>query len=90
MHDDAAEPFAVVVPDNDRFKSFHVVDPLKGGLSRGAACIEVGRVLFPGWTWFWSLPGLTALTNALYWVLVKAKPVTGRLVADADGPWELP
>lgn len=90
MHDASAEPFALAVPEKDRFKSFHIVDPAKGGLSKGAACIEVGRVLFPRLYWFWSIPGLTPLTNALYWVLVKAKPLTSRLVTDADGPWELP
>jgi len=90
MRDAAAEPFALVVPETDRFKSFHIVDPLKGGLSKGAACVEVGRVLFPGLSWFWSIPGLTVVTNALYWVLAQAKPYIGRFVADADGPWELP
>jgi hypothetical protein len=90
MHDPAAEPFAARVPEHERFKSFHIVDPMRGGLSKGAACVEVGRRLVPKLRWFWGLPGLTALTNALYWALVQVKPLTGRLVADADGPWELP
>lgn len=90
MRDPAAEPFAARVPEHQRFKSFHVVDPVKGGLSKGAACVEVGRRLFPRLRWFWALPGLTTVTNGLYWVLVKAKPLTGRFVADIDGPWELP
>lgn len=90
MRDPEAEPFVARVPEHERFKSFHIVDPVKGGLSKGAACVEVGRWLFPRLRWFWALPGLTALTSALYWVLVKMKPLTGRLVADADGPWKLP
>lgn len=90
MHDPAAEPFSALVPERERFKSFHLVDPKKGGLSRGAAAIEVGRNLFPKLLWFWNLPGLKALTDVLYWVIVRIKRQAGRLVRDTDGPWELP
>ena len=90
MRDPAAELFVARVPEHERFKSFHVVDPVRGALSKGAACVEVGHRLFPKLRWLWAVPGLTTLANGLYWVLVKAKPLSGRLVADADGPWELP
>lgn len=90
MRDPEAEPFAERVPAHQRFKSFHVVDPVAGGLSKGAAAVAIGRSLFPRLGWFWATPGLTAVTDGLYWVLMKLKPILGRLVADADGPWELP
>ena len=89
MRDPAAEPFAALVPEHERFKSFHIVDQARA-LSKGAACVEVGRRLFPKLRWLWAVPGLTTVANGLYWVLVKVKPLTGRLVADSDGPWELP
>jgi hypothetical protein len=90
MHDPAAEPFSALVPEHERFKSFHLVDPLKGGLSRGAACIEVGRNLFPKLLWFWNLPWLKTLADAFYWVVFRIKPLAGRFARDIDGPWELP
>lgn len=91
MRSGEAAPFVALVPESDRFKSFHLVDPVRGGLSRGAAVTGVGRRLAPApLRWIFSLPGVTAAAGALYWLLVRAKPAIGRLVADRDGPHVLP
>ena len=91
MHDAEAADFVVRVPENDRFKSFHVIDPDSGGLSRGAAVVAVGRLLAPrALRAVFRIPGLTAAAGVFYWVLVKAKPLLGRMVPDRAGPYVLP
>lgn len=66
MRSAEAEPFVALVPDADRFKSFHIVDPVRGGLSKGPAVMELGRRLAPRplrriFDW----PRLTILAGAL-------------------------
>ncbi len=90
MRDPEAAPFVARVPEAERFKSFHLVDPVKGGLSKGRTCVEVGRQLVPRLRWFWAIPALALVAGPFYWLVSRARPFLGRFVSDAPGPWELP
>jgi predicted DCC family thiol-disulfide oxidoreductase YuxK len=92
MYDPRAEPHVSLVPEGERFKSFHVIAPDGRTYSRGAAAIEalasmsstrvLGRLLR-------SLH-LTPLMDVLYWVVARTRGFTGRYVRDAPGPIRWP
>jgi hypothetical protein len=88
MHDERAAPYVELVPEHERFKSFHVIEPRGAVHSKGAASIAtlalasrtsyVGRAL--------SALRLTWLMNGLYWALSNSRRWLGRFVTDAPGP----
>lgn len=92
MHDDLAEPFVQLVPEAERFKSFHVIEPDGTAHSRGAAVIAMlfalrvtsllGRVL--------KLLHLSILMDLIYLGVAGSRTFLGRFVRDAPGPIRWP
>lgn len=88
MHDERAAPYVDLVPEQDRFKSFHLVEPSGAAHSTGAASIVTlgiaSRTSYLG-RGLASLR-LTWLMNGLYWMIAKSRGLLGRFVRDAPGP----
>lgn len=88
MHDERAAPYVKLVPEVDRFKSFHLIEPGGTAYSTGPAVIAtlkalertspVGRLL--------AALRLEWFVSALYWVTARSRGFLGRLVRDEDGP----
>lgn len=92
MKDPRAAEHVALVPEEQRFKSFHLITPDGRGLSTGAAAVvtlasvrrtrRLGRAL--------AALRLTGLVGAFYRLLVLSKPFLGRFVADTLGPERYP
>ena len=88
MHDERAAPFIAFVPEHERFKSFHVVEPSGAAHSTGAASIAtltllartsyLGRLL--------AALRLTPVMNVVYWAIARSRGFLGRFVRDEPGP----
>lgn len=91
MYDDRAAPFVARVPGDERFTSFHVVEPHGATYSKGAAVVATLRLLDRTRYLGRALNGLrlTWLVNGLYWVIARSRGLLGHLVADAPGPSRL-
>lgn len=92
MRDDRAAPHVALVPDDKRFKSFHVITPDGRGHSSGHAAVamlsHLRRTSGLG-------RGLTALrlvwlVGAVYWLVAHTKGFLARFVTDAPGPDRYP
>ena len=92
MHDERAEPYVSLVPDSDRFKSFHVIEPAGRTSSRGSGVISalsivrstalLGRALrVLRASWFMDL---------LYAGVARSRGFLGRFVRDVPGPIRWP
>jgi hypothetical protein len=92
MKDPRAAEHVALVPNDLRFKSFHVITPDGRGLSTGAAAIETALSLrktrWVGCTL--AKLRLAWLVGGLYRLLVLIKRFLGRFVADAPGPDSYP
>jgi len=92
MRDERAVEHVALVPEEKRFKSFHVITPEGQGLSTGAAAVatmaslrrttRLGRAL--------AALRLVWLVGAVYHVIAKSKRVLARLTKDGPGPDRYP
>lgn len=92
MLDERAEPFARLVPEADRFKSFHIIEPSGRTYSRGAAVIMMLSTL-PATRWVGTLARvlhLGWLMNLGYAAVARSRGFLGRAVKDAPGPVRWP
>lgn len=88
MHDERAAPSMSLVPERDRFTSFHIVMPDGRAHSRGAAVIATltmtSRTRYLGH--ILTVLRLTKLVDGLYLVVSTYRAFLGRFVKDAPGP----
>lgn len=88
MHDERAAPFIELVPEHERFKSFHVIEPSGAAHSTGAASIAtlslLARTSYLGSAL--AALRLTRVMNVIYWAIARSRGFLGRFVRDAPGP----
>lgn len=88
MLDERVARYVSLVPERDRYKSFHLIETDGSSHSRGAAVVAslttlsrtryLGRAL--------SALHATRLIDVLYWAVAKNRERFGRVVRDAPGP----
>lgn len=88
MYDDRAAPYVQLVPEADRFKSFHLVKPGADTYSTGPAVIATLKSLDRTQSVGRSLEALrlTWFVSAFYWVTAHSRGFLGRFVRDDEGP----
>ena len=86
FEDDAAEPLLALLPDEERFESWHLVRPdgsIAGGRRGNLALL---RELAP----VPQVPGLARAVDAIYWRVARNRDRLGRLVPSSRGPRRFP
>lgn len=92
MLDEKAAMFVALVPDRERFKSFHIIEPEGATYSRGVAVIATLSAL--RYTrWIGRLAAILRLglvMDVLYAIVARSRGFLGRFVRDAPGPVRWP
>ena len=90
--DPAVEVFARLVPEAERFKSFHIIQAEGKTYSRGAAVIAtLSRYRYTAWIERLArFVPLTPVMDFLYTVVARSRGLLGRFVRDAPGPVRWP
>jgi predicted DCC family thiol-disulfide oxidoreductase YuxK len=92
MRDERAEPFARLVPEAQRFKSFHIIEPSGETCSKGAGVITLLSIL----RYTTKLGRLAAVLrlrpvmDIMYAAVARSRGFLGRFVRDAPGPVRWP
>lgn len=92
MLDERAAPFVALVPDRERFKSFHIIEPEGATYSRGPATI-VTLVALRYTRWIGRLATVLRMAPVfgfLYALVAQSRGFLGRFVRDAPGPVRWP
>ena len=92
MFDDRAAPFVGLVPEADRFKSFHVIHPDGRTYSRGAGLVvTLSTLTYTRWIGrFAATLRLTPVLAFFYALVARSRGFLGRFVRDAPGPVRWP
>lgn len=92
MRDERAEPYVALVPETERFQSFHVIEPGGHAHSYGDAVVAVARTLrFTSWLgWLLGILHMQKLIGFVYAFVSRGRGSMGKLVRDAPGPIRWP
>lgn len=92
MLDERAESSVALVPDDERFKSFHVIEPDGTTYSRGAAVIvTLSALSYTRWVGrLAAVLRLRSVMDILYELVARSRGFLGRYVHDAPGPVRWP
>ncbi len=92
MRDERAAPAVEAVPEDVRFKTFHLIDSDGTGYAGGAAVIRtLASVRRTSWlARLLAIKPFPLAVNAFYALLSKSRGTLGKLVKDAPGPERWP